>query len=282
MIINESSKPLRIALLNLTEAVRTMGKNFRAEVGFKPRPGSPAALEMKESKRPESLETSISDALTLIDIAEQHLELFAKTTSLVPLTSARNALEPSAIATWLMDPGIAGHERVGRLFAYRFLGQFEMRKFYRSVKARDKEQKTDDAIQKIIEEARALGYHTLKTEGKNPRIDALHSRDLNDTTRLIRTVLGDDAEEVYRLLSAVAHARMWAVHAFAYKLHPEINLAEQIENPSAIGLAGIAASESYAKAVWNYANYMGWDTDLLAKELEVVADQFVGFDRFWR
>ena len=282
MIINESSKPLRIALLNLTDAIRAMAKNFRAEVGFKPKPGSPAALEMKESKRPKSLETSISAALTLIDIAEQHLDLFSKTTSLVPLTSARNALEPSAIATWLLDPGIDGHERVGRLFAYRFSGQFEMRKFYRSVGAQANEVETDEAIQKILTEAKALGYHPLKTRGKNPRIDALHTRDLNGTTRLIGTVLGDDAEEVYRLLSAVAHGHMWAVHSLAYKIHAGGNLAEQIDNPRAISLTGCVASESYAKAVWNYANYMGWDTELLAKELEVVADQFVGFDRFWR
>lgn len=281
MIISESTKPLRLALLNLTDAIRTMAGNFRAEVGFKSRPGSPAALEMKESKRPKSLETSISAALTLIGIAEQHLDLFSKTTSLISLTSARNALEPSAIATWLMDPDIDGHERVGRLFAYRFSGQFEMRKFYRSAGAQAKAMETDEAIQEILIEAKTLGYHPLKTGGKNSRIDALHTRDLNGATRLIGTVLGDDAEEVYRLLSAVAHGHMWAVHALSYEIHAELNLAEQIDNPRAISLTGCVASESYAKAVWNYATYMGWDTDLLAKELEVVAHQFVGFDRFW-
>ena len=75
---------------------------------------------------------------------------------------------------------------------------------------------------------------------------------------------------------------MRAVHAVACRLHPEINLAGRIENPYAMGLAGVAASESYGKAVWNHANDMGWDTDPLVEELGAVPGQFAGFDRFWR
>ena len=124
---------MREALSRFCEEIR----RFHADFGNMPAPGSPAVHEQAASPRPQSLVTAWSQSAQLIELGSEHITAFVKTITepveaFACLTCIRSMLEPCALASWLLDPRIDAHTRVGRTFALRHEGLEQQLKFIRA------------------------------------------------------------------------------------------------------------------------------------------------------
>ena len=275
-------------MLEFSSSVARMEREF----GFIVAKGSIGFDEKKRSLRPESLKTAMSTSLGLLGSGDDHMKSFNQTTGIVSFTCIRSMLEPCALAVWLLDPNIDERERVGRVFAYRYAGQDQKRKFYSSANMAQEEHDARNNITKITTEARGLGYNIIIKKRGN-RVEGVHTR-VPSATDLIKVFLGKEAEEAYRLLSTVAHGHMWAIQSLAYRVTSNspkmitdgvsLTKSERYDNSYAITWLGFIATLAFSKAVWAYGNYLGWDKTGLTKSLDRVFDMFMlsTNERFWK
>lgn len=276
-------------MLEFSSSIARMEQDF----GFIVANGSMGFDEKKRAMRPESLKTAMSISLGLLGSGDEHMKSFIQTTGIVSFTCIRSMLEPCALAAWLLNPNIDERERVGRVFAYRYAGQDQRRKFYSSADMAQEEQDAENNITKITTEASGLGYNLIKNRKRDNRVEGVHTR-LPSTTDLIKDFLGKKEEEAYRLLSAVAHGHMWAFHSLAYRVAPNnpkmitdgvsLTKLEMYDHPLVIAWLGLIATLAFSKAVWAYGDYVGWDKTDLTRSLDRVFDTFTlaAGERFWK
>ena len=238
------------SMLHLIDSVDGMRDHF----GLLPLDGSNTSAEMQESSQSGLIAAAASISHVLIGSAEAHMRMFAESTEITQYTSVRAMLEPCALAKWLLDPGVNGGERAGRVFAYRYKGQEEMRKCHSAAGMAEAELATRDNISKMAAEAHDIGYQTLY---RNGRIDGIHKR-VPPTTHLIREALGKEEEKAYRILSAIAHGHTWAIFSIAVRLELTSSTVEVHDNPIALNWIATVATRAYCKAVWTFGTDRGW------------------------
>ena len=274
---------MREALPRFCDEIRS----FHADYGNGFSPGSPAVHEQASSARPQSLVTAWCQAAQLIELGGDHITAFVKTITepmeaFACLTCIRSMLEPCAVASWLLDPRIDGHTRVGRVFALRYAGLEQQLKLIRTdVESENYSQEiqgTKDRINEVEQDALKTGYAPI---AKMP-----------SATDVIKLML--DEESTYRLLSAVTHGHSWALMALGFTPAPEgnpspdvggvpVTMFKKAVDVDKLALLGLIAAEAFAKPVWDKCNYAGWDKERLIGVLDSTFDKFGlrASKRFW-
>jgi hypothetical protein len=225
-----------------------------------------------------------------MEAAGDHLMVFADSVSepaktVAPWTCVRGLLESCALAIWFLDPTIDAKTRVGRCFAFRYLGFTEQIKYFQAEKLYSQINKTKQRIKKVENDAVALGYHQLLN--KKGEIYGI-AQQMPSIVELIGTTL--DREGEYRLLSGVAHGHHWAVSQVGFRISDE-NLGGQIVkafvkhlHPESVVFATNIAVMSFAKVLWYLVKLYGWDRKETVSFLDKTYDQFSynAKSRFWR
>ena len=274
---------MREALSRFCDEIRS----FHADYGNGFSPGSPAVHEQASSARPQSLVTAWCQAAQLIELGGDHITAFVKTITepmeaFACLTCIRSMLEPCAVASWLLDPRIDGHTRVGRAFALRYAGLEQQLKLIRTdVESENYLQEIQgikDRIDEVEQDALETGYAPI---AKMP-----------SATDVIKLML--DEESTYRLLSAVTHGHSWALMDLGFTRAPEGNpspdvggvsvaMFEKTVNVTNLALYGLTMARAFAKPVWDKCNYAGWDKERLIGVLDNTFDKLGlrASKRFW-
>jgi hypothetical protein len=264
--------------------------------GLDPVLGSQAAKERGTFPRPDSLFSASALASFLIESSGEHVTAFVKTIvepieSIACWTCVRSMLESSALAAWLLDPGLDTHVRVGRVYALRYEGMEQETKFGTSAGVVPPTAKGgENRIDKVEREAISLGYKRLRNKnGERIGIGQI----MPAATTVIKMMLNE--ETAYRLLSAVAHGHFWAIHQLSFNQtqgEPWIISKEGVGmkafrksvNPMMVGFLSFRAAKAFAVPLWNQCVYYGWDKTRLADLLEETFDKMQAKQevRFWR
>ena len=282
---------MREALSSFYDEIRS----FHADHGLTLAPGSMAMTEHAASPHPESLVTAWSIATILIDSGSEHVTAFVKTITepmetVACLTCVRSMLESCSLASWLLDPHISAHTRVGRVFAIRYEGMEQQLKYLRTTGERDDYlQRLQKRIDEVEQVARELGYPIFVNK-KGHRFGI--GQKMISATEVIKLML--DKEEMYRLLSAVTHGHDWAIRALSFSPVPEGDLRpyvggvpvimfEKTLDVDKLALFGLTAAKAFAKPVWDKCNYAGWDKERLIGVLDSTFDELGASsgERFW-
>jgi len=233
--------------------------------GSLPAEGSPAAKELATYSDQELVLTAYAQADFLTEAASEHVASFRRTAvepalAMAPWACVRAVIESSALASWLLDPSVECGERVKRSFAFRYEGVEQQAKLARAVgdhAALENSQKRMDFLE---ERALALGF-TRVLDRKGNRIGVGLS--MPPITALAGQVL--DEEDTYRLLSAVAHAHIWALHQVGY-----LNLGKSLDDrPGMVSMKKAAkplcfkylarkAVDAYSRPIVYKATLFGW------------------------
>ena len=292
-MIDESHIPrMRESLDSLRKDIA----DFHADLGVDWCPDSRAAVEFSQAKIPDLVTTNWSSSFFLIELGFEHLSSLIRTMEepLCPLacgTCVRSMLESCSIASWLLQPNITPHERIGRGYAYRYSGMEQYAKYLREnhpgSSALDQ---LKGRICEVEREAVSLGYtEVANKEGKRIGI----GRRMPSATEVIKLMLAHGG--YYRILSAVSHGHNWAIRSLGFALvasaeaptsisSDSVRPHTKIANPIYLNLLGLIAVEAVSRPVWNRCLYGGWDKERLAHILDVVADR-IGLKpnhRFWR
>ena len=273
-------------------------RSFHADHGNDLAPGSPAVHEQAASPRPQSLDTAWSQSALLIELGSEHITAFVKTITepvevFACLTCIRSMLEPCALASWLLDPRIDAHTRVGRTFALRYEGLEQQLKLIRtdveSENYLQEIQGTKDRIDEIDHDALKIGFAPIVNKnGKRTGI----GESMPSATGVIKLML--DEEFMYRLLSAVTHGHNWALMDLALTRAPEggpspdvgggpVNMFEKTSRVDYLALFGLTMTSAFAKPVWHQCNYAGWDKERLIGVLDNTFNKLgaAPTERFW-
>lgn len=261
-----------------------------------PKSGSQAEREMSQTHRSESIVTAVSISYLLIEYNGEHLSAFLKILRepiehFAAWTCVRSMLESSALASWMVDPNINYKERIARQFAHRYEGLNQLLRLAQSA-AFDpaKISLLKSRIDQVESDALALGYSRL-TNSKNKLIGI--ARQMPNATDLIGQVLGE--EEMYRLLSAVAHGHAWAHIQLGFK---PVQLTQDQSEIGGITVQpmekqvlekglhylGLGAAKAFAQPIFNYACFLGWNVAPIIEVFEEVYNILQVKDdvRFWR
>jgi len=160
---------MRISLLEFIVQVGEFSNSYDR----KPAASSQFAAEQATFPSPESLETTLSMAIPLIESGSQHVTAFVKTVTepMEPIacwTCVRSMLESCALAAWLLDPTIDAMQRVGRTFAPRYEGLEQQQKFGNASNQSASElQSGEDHINKVEQDAINLGFQPVLDRNGN-------------------------------------------------------------------------------------------------------------------
>ena len=267
------------------------GKEFSA--------GSPAACELSASRDPHMPVDALTMATALIGSGSEHVLAYSRAITEPILTTAcwscaRSVLEPCAFALWLLNPQIDPHTRGGRVYALRYKNMEEGLKYIRAVSGTDTDiQKQKSRIREVEREAFNYGYLPLtarsragKRKGKRIGIGQV----MPSATEVIKQML--DEEGTYRVLSAAAHARSWAIRVLGKR---ETGHRRKIENtqvvifeahtkPETIAAFSVASAKALAKSLWEQHCYAGWEKKHLIEVFEQTYNRLgiKEIRRFWR
>lgn len=257
--------------------------------------GSQALTEQSTYARPDSIVSACAIASQLIEYGGDHVTAFVKLITepvevIACWTCVRSMLEPCALASWVADPSIDAHTRVGRVFALRYEGMEQQLKFGRVAKKPESELKSlEDRIDQVEKDALGLGF-PLVQDRKKRRIGI--AQRMPSATDMIKMMLNE--EEAYRMLSAVAHGHNWAILKLGFKAvgdPSEIVIggvaAKRFEKTASLqGFAylGVRTAKAFASPLWNVCQFFGWDKLRLEELFETVFDklQVKAEARFWR
>lgn len=210
-----------------------------------------------------------------MESAADHLMVFADSIAepaktVAPWTCVRGLLESCALAAWFLDPDIDAPVRVGRCFAFRYIGFVQQIKFYKVEQRQSEIDYVQKRMIKVEQEAVALGYPRLLR--KNGDINGI-AQAMPNITELIGTTLDREAE--YRLLSGVAHGHHWATHQVGFReidvKNTEGQVIKALEkhiHPNFVLYVAHIAVTSFAKVIWYLWRLYGWNL----KEVEHLLD----------
>ncbi len=136
--------------------------------------------------------------------------LNAPTPSIAPFVCVRAAIESSAIATWLADPMIEPYERVARSITFRKEGLIQQKKL-----ANSSGKQTSKGILRRLDDLDSSFTELQNRVEIESKVNRLTST-MPSTTDLVRDNLEMEAD--YRILSAVAHAHLWALQQVSFRI----------------------------------------------------------------
>lgn len=172
--------------------------------------GSKATQELNDPIYSTHVASAYSWSLVLQEIALDNLEGIKRTLTEPLLTYApfvlfRGLLEVSAISVWLGSTTVNSMKRAERFFIFRNNSLTQQKKFYNSINDSNNIKIIEEKIDQMIVNAQSKGlFDILHKKGER-----LVIVDLPSSTELIKNIF--DAEDTYRLFSAIAHGKHWAV-----------------------------------------------------------------------
>lgn len=255
--------------------------------------GSLAEKEAASFPESEAIATAYSQAFIAIVVSGDHLAaidrlLIEPVITFAPWTALRVVLESSATALWLLTKGISAKERVTRSMALRYQYLLDGRTFSREEPGRftmqpdtmrANLQQIDKQLRDIENTAKARNIK-LAHDSKG-QVTGIGSG-VPSMVDLIRRTLGE--VQMYRLLSALAHGRIWAQVPLGFRRVENIKALTQHIDPVMAASVIIDAITWYSHAVWAYFDLAGWDLESLKSVLEQHFDRahLVAETRFWR
>jgi hypothetical protein len=255
-----------------------------------PGPDSPAIKEQQSFPNPELVRDVHYRGILSIESAADHLIVFADSIAepvktVAPLTCVRGLLESCALAAWFLDPKIDARARVGRCFAFRYVGFVQQIKYLQVEKRQSEIDKAQKRMMKVEQDALLLDYPRLLK--KNGEINGI-AQPMPNITELIGTTL--DRETEYRLLSGVAHGHHWAIQQVGFR-EIEVNdsqgqaikALEKHPHPSFILYVAHVAVTSFARVLWYLWLLYGWDLNEVEQLLDKTYDRlrYRSELRFW-
>ena len=179
-----------------------------------------------------------------------------------PFVSVRAALESSSIAAWLADPSIAPRQRVARSLAFRKEGVAQQRKLATTSRLID-----TSGIERRIEQldAHFAQLHASRDQGASAEL--LTSR-MPSATELVRDCLKKEAD--YRILSAVAHAHLWALQQVSFRVVRDQegpHLEKKLE-PTVIVYLCMLAATSLVVPLRMMARQYGWKAPIVQRTID--------------
>ena len=160
----------------------------------------------------------------------------------------------------MLDADITVQIRVQRSLAFRYEGLGQQLKFLKSIGKHDEHDKLVRRIDSIESAAIALGFNKV-IDGRGRRIGI--GRVMPRVTEIIGDVL--DEEETYRLLSAMAHGHLWALHPLGMRtvnsqstaswdsVHADTKATQKHLRPEAISYLCVVTASVFTKALWRAA-----------------------------
>jgi hypothetical protein len=205
-----SAEQLENALSSVRDFHAGMAQIYQ-QYGSQPASNSQALQEQSSFPNKMLIADVHSKGILSIESAADHFMGFAYCLTppaniYAPLTCVRAVLESSALAAWFLDPKIDAKERVGRDFAFRYVGFEQQIKICRINNEQTKIDQLEQRIIKVEQDATDLGYPQV-LNSKKRRIGI--AKLMPSITDLIRDAL--DQEFAYRLFSGVAHGHTWAL-----------------------------------------------------------------------
>lgn len=218
--MNEADMELTAKAFRSLEGLRWLHDEtgrFLKQSGHQPSVGS---IAQTESRIPELGKRAIDahqQGTTLIEVAADHIQAFLKTLTnpvqtIAPFGSVRSVMECCALASWLLDPDIEVRTRVQRSLAFRFEGLTRQATFGEDVSDTDGTTRVRLRMEKIKKEAIKLGFSPVPN--KKQRLAGIGQR-MPTITDVISETLNE--KPVYRLLSAVVHAHLWALLQVSFR-----------------------------------------------------------------
>lgn len=183
-----------------------------------PSSGSQAVQEIASYPNPDLVKDVYSRGMLSMESAADHLIAFADSLknpvkTIASWTCVRGLLETSALAVWFFDPNIDAQTRVGRCFAFRYVGFDQQIKFLRVANMQAELTQSQARMMQVEQAALQLGFNRVLN--KNGDMDGIAQR-MPSITDLIGTTLNQ--EEYYRLLSGVAHGHHWATTQLGFQI----------------------------------------------------------------
>jgi len=278
---------------NMISAMRTLiDGSAQIYNRYKNEPASEslAVQERKSFSNQSLIEDVHYRGILSMESAADHLMAFADSIAepaktIAPWTCVRGLLESCALAVWFLDPTISANVRVGRCFAFRYLGFVEQIKFLQLDKAHTEIDQVRKRIIKVEQDAVSLGYPRLLDKNGNIAGIAMPMPSIID---LIRKTL--DREGEYRLLSGIAHGHHWATQQFGFHVI-EVENAEGLKvkafekhlHPEIVLFATDIAISAFARVLWYQWRLYGWDQKEIEDFLDQVYEQlhYKTEARFW-
>ena len=205
-----------------------------------------------------------------------------------PWSIARGVLESSATAVWLLED-VDVTERLARSFSTRLQHLQDQQSYARDALKRDPEITEFKQALPIIGErvthliSAAKDFGIPQKRDRNDRLIGFGSGMPNIMEMVDKQL---DEGGTYRLLSAVVHARTWALLPTGFRrvdTGSGITLEQNLTVDSARFLV-IRVIVWFARPTWSYFSLNGWDCKRLAAVLESTYDYaaLVEDTRFWR
>jgi len=182
-----------------------------------------------------------------------------------PFVSVRAALESSSIAAWLAHPSIEPSERVARSLAFRKEGVIQQRKLATASRLID-----TSGIERRIEQLDAHFAQLRDTQPHSANAQRLTST-MPSTTELVRDCL--NMEPDYRILSAVAHAHLWALQQVSFRVVRDQegpHLEKKLEPTVIIYLCKLAAT-SLVVPLRMLARQYGWNAPIIQHTIDRIS-----------
>lgn len=280
-------------VVNMISAVRSFidetGRIFN-QYDNEPASNSLAFQEQQGFPNQELAKDAHYRGMLSMESAADHLMVFADSIvspakTVAPWTCVRGLLESCALAAWFLDPGIDSRMRVGRCFAFRYVGFTQQVKFFLVEKEQSEIQKVHKRMKEVEHDAVKLGYPRLLN--KKGDISGIGQR-MPSITELIGKTL--DQEAAYRLLSAVAHGHHWATQQTSFRTIEVTNskgrsekALEKYVHPNFVLYAANIAVTSFSKAIWYLWTLFGWNMKELDHLLVTTYEQlrYKRHLRFW-
>jgi hypothetical protein len=277
---------------NLTEAdvinMLTVVREFFTETSrainshhSQPATDSIATRERISFQNRESVESAHYGGFLSMECAADHLMGFVDTLAepadtIAPWTCIRGLLESCALARWFLDPTIDVRARVGRYFAFRYIGFVQQIKLYKvGGKGQADIKRVEERIQKVEQDALKLGYSRIQT--KSGKIDGIGQK-MEDITKLVGETL--DREADYRLMSAIVHGHHWAITQIGFRSIKIKNSTGDVQkafekyiDPTFILVAANVAVTSFALVLWDIWRLYGWNEEEIKTLLDTTYDK---------
>ena len=260
--------------------------------GNSPEAGSRAAEEFAAFPGTEAAQTAYSQAgLALASAADNIFALQRVLTepmmSFAPWVLGRAVLEATATASWLLDPSAELTTRICRSMSLRLRQLQDQATFGRQAvkekwgppeQVRGVAGHVQGRVQALRADADKLGV--VAKVDRNGRLIGF-GEGVPSATALAER-FGEGA--TYRILSGLTHGAFWAQLALAVrKSQGDRPAVEQHMTPQGVLFLVIKSTDWFAKPVWEYFRYSGWDSAPLVSEFERAYDGLgVKRDgRFW-
>ena len=237
--------------------------NFINNYGFEPLPESIGGRELAENSYKDLLKTTYSQGHLLFESTADHVYsliklLDGKVSTLSPYTCLRAGLESAAISCWLLCTNIDAHTRISRCMAFRYYGLLQQLKVARGTNDGANVAGIKKRITDVEQEATQLGFRA-KYNKKNKIIWITDQ--FPSATKCIEGEFGE--EVLFRILSAVAHGRTWAIQQVGFTVPNNDNpmiLQKNLSKPGALLLLSNAA-KILTKTAWIRSKLFGHDLE---------------------